>query len=72
MACSDGRVELVPFADAEEAITLIAERYANLTARDPDLSQNVTPAACDDVRAWHAAGKCAPYERRTKWSACWP
>lgn len=48
---------LAAFGRVEEAIALIAGRYADVAARDPDLARNVAAADPDDVRDWHAAGR---------------
>lgn len=55
MAAPDGRVRLEPFADAEEAIAMVQERYAHVAAHDADLARNISPSGSDDLRTWHGA-----------------
>lgn len=52
MASPDGRVSLIPFADAEQAISMVAERYAELASADPALAQNISPAGAADLKRW--------------------
>lgn len=60
MDCPDGRIRLEPFADAEDAVALIGERYRRLAADDPVLARNISGAEPDDIRGWHRAGRmCA-------------
>jgi hypothetical protein len=40
----DGRVELRPFDDVEEAIAIVDRRYERLAIEDPELARNVSPA----------------------------
>ncbi len=47
------QVTLEPFTRIEEALSLVAARYRELT---PDLARNVAPAGADDLRRWHATG----------------
>lgn len=56
MRAPDTRVTLTPFPDPEEAVALVAQRYAALSADDPELARNLRAADPDDLRAWHAAG----------------
>lgn len=44
-------VVLLPFARAEDAISMVGERYLQL---DPELARNMTAATDDDLREWHA------------------
>lgn len=53
----DPSVRLAPFATADEAITMVNERYERLAADDPALARNVTPAEPDDLRHWHDSGQ---------------
>ena len=53
LSAPDGRVGLAAFADAEEAVELVAARYAALAEQDPQLARNVQAADPDDVRRWH-------------------
>lgn len=57
MAPPDDRVTLRTFADAEEAVTMVAARYEDLARTDPALARNVSPAAPDDLRRWHGEGR---------------
>jgi RimJ/RimL family protein N-acetyltransferase len=50
----DDHVSLAPFDDADEAIAIVARRYRRMAA---DLARNVSPAAAEDLRLWHAAGQ---------------
>lgn len=52
-----GRVQMMPFADVEEAIEIVRGRYAQITAHAPDLARNISPADPDDLRAWHDAAQ---------------
>lgn len=53
MAPSDGRVTLEKFVSAEQAIRLVTARYAEIVDTDPALSNNLCPAAPEDLRRWH-------------------
>lgn len=55
MTSPDGRVQMTAFADVEEAIEIVRERYAQIAAHAPDLAKNISPADPDDLRAWHDA-----------------
>lgn len=57
MTPPDHRVGLHPFADADDAVGLIDERYRSLAVDDPPLARNVSPADPDDVRRWHREGR---------------
>ncbi|KIT14409.1 hypothetical protein [Jannaschia aquimarina] len=57
MAPPDGRVRLVPFADPEDAIALVQDRYADVAAHAAELAKNISAADPDDLRAWHQAGQ---------------
>lgn len=54
LAPCDGRVTLQCFDTPERALGLVADRYAQLAATDPVLANNLSPAAPDDLRYWHA------------------
>ncbi|BBY50424.1 hypothetical protein MARA_38920 [Mycolicibacterium arabiense] len=54
MAPCDGRVTLQRFDTPEVALDVVADRFAQLAAADPALSNNLSPAAPDDLRYWHA------------------
>jgi hypothetical protein len=56
MARPDGRVELVDFDDAEEAIRLIEARYRHIEATGPELARDLPGPDPDDIRRWVAAG----------------
>lgn len=56
MSASDGRVGLGRFSDADEAVALVAERYAELSTDQPDLAANISAAEPEDVRCWHERG----------------
>ncbi len=56
MSASDGRVELGRFSDADEAVALVAERYAALSTDQPDLAANISAAEPEDVQCWHERG----------------
>ncbi len=53
MPPADGRVTLETFGSAEEAIELVAGRYARLAHLDPPLASSIAPATADDLRHWH-------------------
>lgn len=55
MPPSEKRVALVPFADPERAVAMVAERSHHLARTEPELSRNITAADPDDLRAWHGA-----------------
>ncbi len=55
MTPPDGRVQMTPFADVEEAIEIVRDRYAQITNHAPDLARNISPADPKDLRAWHDA-----------------
>lgn len=55
MTPPEGRVQMPRFADVEEAIEIVRDRYAQITAHAPDLARNLSPADHDDMRAWHDA-----------------
>ena len=57
MTPPDGRVQMTPFADVEEAIEIVRDRYAHITAHARDLARNISPADPDDLRAWHDAAQ---------------
>jgi hypothetical protein len=50
----DDHVSLAPFDDADEAIAIVARCYKQMAA---DLARNVSPAAAEDLRLWHTAGR---------------
>lgn len=47
-------VVLAPFPRAEDAISIVEERYRDL---EPELARNVTAASEQDLREWHANGQ---------------
>lgn len=53
MALADGSVVLAPFAEAEEAIAMVAVRFEDLAMADPALARNISAADPDDLRHWH-------------------
>ncbi|WP_418001858.1 hypothetical protein ACNO8X_16360 [Mycobacterium sp. PDNC021] len=53
MAPADGRVTLDRFDTAEDALHLVADRYAHVAEADPVLSNNLTAAQPDNLRDWH-------------------
>ena len=53
----DRRLSLACFADADAAIAIVARRYERMAADEPELARNVSPAAAEDLRLWHAAGQ---------------
>lgn len=55
MAPPNGRVQLTPFADVEEAMEIVRDRYAKITVHALDLAENISPADPDDLRAWYEA-----------------
>ena len=57
MTAPDGRVELTRFRDPADAIALVAQRYSELAAEDPELARRVTAADPADLRSWHDAGQ---------------
>lgn len=48
------QVVLAPFARAEDAISMVTARYRELP---PELARNITAAAEEDLRDWHANGE---------------
>lgn len=56
MTTPDGTAELSRFSDADEAVALVAERYAALSDDQPDLAANISAAEPDDLRYWHDQG----------------
>ena len=56
IARSDRRVALKPFADVEQAIEMVALRYAELSREQPDLARNIQASEADDLRDWHRRG----------------
>ena len=56
MAPPDERVMLAAFEDAEDAVAMVAARYAALGRDEPELCRDIAMADLDDVRAWHGAG----------------
>jgi hypothetical protein len=57
MTAPDGRVGLHRFAAADDAVTLITDRYRRLAIEDPALARNISAAQAADVRQWHANGR---------------
>lgn len=57
MQAPDGRVHLDVPHDVDEAIEMVATRYNNLSDTQPELANNISPAAPDDLRRWHAHGQ---------------
>lgn len=55
----DGRARLTSFQDAEDAVVMVAERYAAVAQADPALARNIQAAEPNDLRGWHAAGRLA-------------
>lgn len=55
MTPPDGRVQMPRFTNVEEAIEIVRDRHAQITAHAPDLARNLSPADPDDMRAWHDA-----------------
>lgn len=55
MMSPDGRVQMTAFADIEEAIEIVQDRYALIKIHAPDLARNISPADPEDLRAWHEA-----------------
>lgn len=53
MAPADGRITLDRFGAAEDALHLVADRYAHVAETDPVLSNNLTAVQPDDLRDWH-------------------
>ncbi|MGD9620670.1 MAG: hypothetical protein AB7G47_09815 [Mycolicibacterium sp.] len=54
MPAPDGRVQLEIFTIVDDAIALVADRYDHLAQDQPELADNLSPAAADDLRRWHA------------------
>ncbi len=52
MAAPDGRVTLDRFDDVDDALELVATRYARLADADPALANNLSPAEPEDLRHW--------------------
>lgn len=50
-------MRIVPFEDAEAAVSMVAARYRHMLAEYPALARNVPPSAPDDVRTWHRSGE---------------
>ena len=57
MTPPDGRVRLTPLPDAGNAIELVAARYADLAATNPELAGNIAPEDSDEIEAWHRSGR---------------
>lgn len=53
----DGRVRLVPLPDAASAIALVAARYADLTAANPELAGNVAAQDAEEIEDLHRSGR---------------
>ncbi|MHC9293439.1 hypothetical protein ACRCUN_13285 [Mycobacterium sp. LTG2003] len=53
----DGRVQLHPFADAQQAVDLVGRRYEHVAATQPALARNISPADPADIRRWHDDGR---------------
>jgi hypothetical protein len=57
MAGVDRGVALEAFTDADEAIAIVTDRYAELAIDAPELRRNVAPATADELRCWHETGQ---------------
>lgn len=68
IAPPDGRVSLRRFDNAEDAVALVTNRYANLEQTDPDLANNLSPAEPDDIRDWHRNHQLKAIHARTEGS----
>lgn len=56
MSPPDNRVSLARFESVEEAVSMVAARYAELARSDPTLARNISAADEDDLQAWHDDG----------------
>lgn len=50
----DSRVSLVPFDEVDEAVSMVATRYAKIAKADLRLGRNLSAADEADLKAWHA------------------
>ena len=57
MTPPDGRVRLTPLPDAAAAIALVAARYADLAAANPELAGNIAPQDAEEITDWHRSGR---------------
>ena len=57
MTPPDGRVRLTPLPDAGTAIALVATRYADLAAANPELAGNIAPQDAEEIGDWHRSGR---------------
>jgi len=57
MTPPDGRVRLTPLPDAGTAIDLVAARYADLAALEPELAGNIAPQDAEEIGDWHRSGR---------------
>jgi hypothetical protein len=57
MRAPSSSVILTNFADVDAAIEMVRRRYERLTADEPKLSRNLSPAHADDLRRWHHGGE---------------
>lgn len=53
MTPPDNRVSLVRFQNVDEAVSIVATRYAELARSDPALAQNISAADEADLKFWH-------------------
>ena len=72
MECPDGRLTLVPFEDVDKAIALVAERYADVAAHDPDLARNIARPIPTTCAPGTRRDRCGPSRRRARSSAFSP
>ena len=57
MTPTDGRVRLAPLPDAGSAIDLVAARYADLAAANPELAGNIAGQEAEEIEEWHRSGR---------------
>ena len=57
MTPPDGRVRLTPLPDAGTAIALVAARYADVAATNPELAGNIAPQDAEEIEEWHRSDR---------------
>ena len=57
---------LAAFKNAEDAVAMVAARYAALGRDEPELRRDVSAADPDDVREWHGAGTLFAIEAKAR------
>ena len=57
MTPHDGRVRLVSLPDSDDAIRIVADRYTELAASQPELANNVSPQDRDDLEQFQRSNQ---------------